>query len=191
MAILGIPVGVIIAISVILLLLIYIISVYNKCTRAQNKVKSQWAQIDVQLTRRAELIPNLVESVKGAMQHERSTLQEVMEARNKFHTARSQGTESEIKANDALASSLNRLIAVAESYPTLQANQNFILMKRELSNTENKISHARMFYNEVVLKFNNLIQVFPANIFAGMLGFREQTLFEADAGERIAPKVSF
>ena len=191
MTVMGIPIVVIVIISVVLLLLIYVISIYNTCTRAQNKVKSQWAQIDVQLTRRAELIPNLVESVKGAMQHERGTLQDVMEARNKFHTARSQGAESEMKANEALASSLNRLIAVAESYPTLQANQNFIIMKQELSNTENKISHARMFYNETVLKFNNLIQVFPTNIFAGMLGFKEQALFEADAGERVAPKVSF
>jgi len=191
MLIVGIPIGVIAAIGVVLLLLIYVISVYNKCTRAQNKVKSQWAQIDVQLTRRAELIPNLVESVKGAMQHERGTLQEVIEARNKFHTARTQGAESEMRANDVLASSLNRLIAVAESYPALQANQNFILMKQELSSTENKISHARMFYNDVVLKFNNLIQVFPTNIFAGMFGFREQALFEASAGERAAPKVSF
>jgi len=181
----------IVVIVIIVFLLLYIVSIYNKCIRARNKVKSQWAQIDVQLTRRADLIPNLIESVKGAMEHERGTLQAVMEARSNFYTSRSQGTINEIQSNDLLASSLNRLMAVAESYPTLQANQNFMLFKTQLSETENKISHSRMFYNEVVLKFNNLIQVFPTNIFAGILGFSEQPLFEADSASRIAPKVSF
>ncbi|MCL2422144.1 MAG: LemA family protein [Defluviitaleaceae bacterium] len=178
-------------VAVVVILFFYIISVYNRCVKMRNKVKSQWAQIDVQLTRRADLIPNIIESVKGAMEHERGTLLEVTEARNKFYDSRSQGAAEEIQSSDVLASSLSRLMAVAESYPALQANQNFMLLKEQLSETENKISHSRMFYNEVVLKFNNLIQVFPTNIVAGILGFREQAMFEASASERAAPRVSF
>jgi len=180
-----------IVIGVAVVLIIYVISVYNKCVKMRNNVKSQWAQVDVQLTRRADLIPNLIESVKGATAHERGTLKEVTEARNNFHTARGQNVASEIAADDALVASLSKLMAVAEAYPVLQANSNFILLKQELSNTENKIGHSRMFYNEVVLKFNNLIQVFPTNIVAGMLGFKEQPLFKAAPEAAVAPKVSF
>ena len=181
----------IITVAVIVVLLFFIITVYNRCITARNRVKNQWAQIDVQLTRRADLVPNLVESVKGAVRHERDTLMEVMQARSNFYTSRSNGPEREIKSSDALSSALSRLMAVAESYPELRANQNFLLLKQELSDTETKISHSRMFYNDTVMKYNNIIQVFPTNIVAGMMGFGSEPFFEADVMARTVPKVGF
>src|SRR4030043_92822 len=161
-----IPIIVIAAIIVILILIF--IGIYNGLIRGRNNVKNAWAQIDVQLKRRHDLIPNLVETVKGYMQHERNTLEAVTKARNLAQQLSSAGAGERSKAEGELSSALARLLAVAESYPDLKANQNFLALQEELTSTENKISFARQFYNDSVLNYNNKVQTFPSNIIAGM-----------------------
>lgn len=176
--------------GIILILIIYIISVYNKLVRARNKVKDQWAQIDVQLKKRVDLIPNIVETVKGYAKHEKETLEEVIKARNSFTSANSIGDE--IEANNQITGALNKLFALSESYPDLKANANFISLQADLKDIEEKISYARQFYNDTVLNFNNLIEMFPSNIIAGMFGFKAGEFFKLENNEeREAPKVSF
>ena len=180
---------IIIIFAVIILLVFYGIGVYNKLVNSRNKVKDQWSQIDVQLKRRADLIPNLVETVKGYAKHEKNTLTEVIEARNKFVSAGS--INEEIEANNQLTGALNKLFALSESYPELKANQNFISLQNDLKDTEDKISYARQFYNDTVLTYNNLVQMFPSNIVANMFKFEVYEFFKIEEKEKEVPKVSF
>ena len=182
-------IGLIVVIVIVVLLVIYIISMYNKFVSLRNRVDNAWAQIDVQLQRRADLIPNLVETVKGYAKHESETLEAVTNARSAVSNA---GTPAEaMQANNVLTSTLKSLFAVAESYPDLKANTNFIELQNELSQTEDKISYMRQSFNDVVMKYNNAIQQFPGNIFAGIFNFKTRDMFDATPGSDVAPKVSF
>lgn len=175
---------------VLLLFVLYIISAYNRLIRLLNEVKNAWAQIDVQLKRRHDLIPNLVETVKGYMQHERATLERITEARN---LAMRPGSVSErAQAEQQLTQALHNFFVVVENYPDLKANQNFLALQEELTSTENRISFARQAYNDAVMNYNNSIQMFPTNIIAGMFGFKQEAFFEIqDVREREVPRVSF
>ena len=185
-------VAVYIIIGVVVVLLIIFLTIYNGLVRRRNQVKNSWAQIDVQLKRRYDLIPNLVETAKGYMKHERETLEAVTKARNLAQQASSAGAGERAKAEGELSSVLSRLLAVVENYPDLKANQNFLALQEELASTENKISFSRQFYNDSVLRYNNQTQVFPSNIVASMFGFKASEFFEVTlAAEREAPKVSF
>jgi LemA protein len=178
--------------GIVVLLILILVGIYNSLVRARNQVKNAWAQIDVQLKRRFDLIPNLVETVKGYMKHERETLEAVTKARNLAQQVASSGAGERAKAEGELGAALGRLIAVAERYPDLKANQNFLALQEELTSTENKISFSRQFYNDSVLKYNNQIQMFPSNMVAGMFGFSASEFFETtEEAERKAPKVSF
>ncbi len=183
----GIVVGVIIVILAIVLWVLY-----NGLVRLRNQVKNAWAQIDVQLKRRYDLVPNLVETVKGYMKHERETLEAVTKARNLAQQVSSAGAGERAKAEGELSSALSRLLAVVERYPDLKANQNFLALQEELTSTENKISFSRQYYNDSVLRYNNQTQMVPSNIVAGMFGFKAGEFFEVTlAAERETPKVSF
>jgi len=167
--------------GIVLLFILILVGIYNGLVRARNQVKNAWAQIDVQLKRRFDLIPNLVETVKGYMKHERETLEAVTKARNLAQQVASSGAGERAKAEGELGAALGRLIAVAERYPDLKANQNFLALQEELTSTENKIGFSRQFYNDSVLKFNNQIQMFPSNIVAGMFSFSASEFFETTA----------
>ncbi len=181
-----------IIIGILVVLLIVFVSIYNGLVRLRNQVKNSWAQIDVQLKRRFDLIPNLMETVKGYMKHERETLEAVTKARNLAQQVSSGGVGERARAEGELSSALARLLVVVERYPDLKANQNFLALQEELTSTENKISFSRQYYNDSVLRYNNQTQVFPSNIVAGMTGFKASEFFEvAVAAEREAPKVSF
>jgi len=181
-----------VVLGIVVLFVLILVGIYNSLVRARNQVKNAWAQIDVQLKRRFDLIPNLVETVKGYMKHERETLEAVTKARNLAQQVASSGVGERAKAEGELGAALSKLIAVAERYPDLKANQNFLALQEELTSTENKISFSRQFYNDSVLKFNNQIQMFPSNIVASMFGFSIAEFFETTVEEeRRAPKVSF
>jgi LemA protein len=185
-----IPLLIILAIIVILFLIF--IGIYNGLVGLRNQVKNAWAQIDVQLKRRYDLIPNLVETVKGYAKHEREVFENVTKARNMAQQVATSGPGVRAQAEGELTAMLGKLIAVAEAYPDLKANQNFLALQEELSSTENKISFSRQFYNDSVLGYNNKIQMFPSNIIAGMFGFVMSEFFEVKTeAERTAPKVSF
>jgi LemA protein len=172
------------------ILLLWLIGVYNSLVRLRNAVKNAWAQIDVQLKRRHDLIPNLMETVKGYMTHERATLENVTKARNLAAQASGVAQQSQAEAN--LNRAMSQFYVVIENYPDLKANQNFLALQEELASTENKIGFARQFYNDQVMQFNNQIQMFPSNVVAGMFSFTEAQSFEVeDAAQREAPKVSF
>lgn len=179
-------------IGVIVILIIAFVAIYNGLVRSRNQVKNAWAQIDVQLKRRHDLIPNLMETVKGYMKHERETLEAVTKARTLAQQVASAGPGERGKVEGELSSALTRLLAVAERYPDLKASQNFLALQEELASTENKISFSRQFYNDAVLTYNNQTQMFPSNIVAGMAGFKAGEFFEVTvAAEKEAPKVSF
>jgi LemA protein len=181
-----------IIIAIVVILLFIFLGTYNGLVRLRNQVKNAWAQIDVQLKRRHDLIPNLVETVKGYMTHERGTLEAVTNARNLAQKGTSQGAGERAKLEGDLSSALARLLVVVEQYPNLKANQNFLALQEELTSTENKISFSRQYYNDSVLNYNNKTQMFPSNIIAGMSGFKASEFFEVKAPEeREAPKVSF
>lgn len=181
---------IVIAIIVVLVLLIlYVISTYNGLISLRNKKDDQWSQIDVQLKRRADLIPNLVEIVKGYAKHESETLEKVIEARNTYMTAKT--PEEEMKASGEVTQALNKLLALSEAYPELKANQNFLGLQQDVSDTEDKISYARQFYNDSVLTYNNKVQMFPSNIIAGMFNFTKASFFEVSDSDKEAPKISF
>ena len=181
-----------IILGIIGLLLIFFWAAYNGLVRLRNQVKNAWAQIDVQLKRRYDLIPNLMETVKGYMTHERETLEAVTNARNLAQQVSSAGAGARAKAEGELSSALSRLLAVVENYPDLKANQNFLALQEELTSTENKISFSRQYYNDSVLRYNNQTQMFPSNFVASMTGFKASEFFEVTlAVEREAPKVSF
>lgn len=181
--------GLIIVIVIVVLVALWLISTYNGLVSLRNKVKDQWAQIDVLLKRRSDLIPNIVETVKGYAKHEEGTLEAVVAARNKLVAAPTK--EAEIEANGELTGALNRLFALTEAYPDLKANQNFMDLQSNLKDTEDKISYARQFYNDAVLKYQNKIEMFPSNIVAGMFGFKTEKFFEATEAEKETPKVQF
>jgi LemA protein len=184
--------GIVIGAIVVIAILFYI-ATYNGLVGLRNAMKNAWAQIDVQLKRRRDLIPNLVETVKGYMEHERGTLEAVTNARNIAQSLSGNANVADIaKAEGQLSGALARLLAVVENYPNLKANQNFLALQEELTSTENKISFSRQYYNDSVLKYNNKIQMFPSNIIANMSGFKAGDFFEVTAPEeREAPKVSF
>ena len=185
-------IAVYIIIGIVVVILIPFIITYNGLVRRRNQVKNAWAQIDVQLKRRYDLIPNLMETVKGYVKHERETLEAVTNARNLAQQVASAGAGARAKAEGELSSALSRLLAVVENYPDLKANQNFLALQEELTSTENKISFSRQYYNDSVLRYNNQTQMFPSNIIAGMTGFKASEFFEVTvATEREAPKVSF
>jgi len=176
-------------IGVVAFLILWLVFLFNSLVMLRNQVKNAFAQIDVQLKRRYDLIPNLVETVKGYAKHEKELFTEVTKARSAIMSAKS--LPDRAKAENALSGTLKSLFAVAENYPQLKANENFLQLQEELSGTESKIAYARQFYNDIVMKFNTKIQTFPSNIFARMLGFTEQQSFEAAAEERKNVKVQF
>jgi LemA protein len=177
-----------IVLAIAAVLVIWVIASYNRLVGLRNQVANGWRQIDVQLKRRHDLIPNLVNTVRGAMDFERDTLTAVMDARAKALTA--SGPADAAQKEGQLTQALGRLLAVAENYPTLKANENVKMLQEELSATENKVGFARQFYNDIATKFNTAQQVFPTNIFANMLGFKPSELFEiTDAKEREVPVV--
>ena len=179
-----------ILLAVVALVVVWAIALYNRLVGLRNQVLNGWRQIDVQLKRRHDLIPNLVNTVRGAMEFERDTLTQVMEARARAVSAT--GPADAARKEGELSQALGRLFAVAENYPTLRANENVKMLQEELTSTENKISFARQAYNDAVLFFNNKIEMFPSNVIAGMFNFRPQEFFEVeDATQREAPKVSF
>ena len=179
-------------IGIVVVLILWFVFIFNGLVRLRNQVKNAWAQIDVQLKRRHDLIPNLVETVKGYKDFERSTLEAVTKARNVAQQAIGQGVGAQAKAEGELSGALTRLLAVVERYPDLKANQNFLALQEQLTSTENKISFSRQFYNDSVLNYNNKTQMFPSNIVAAMTGFKQGEFFQVEkAEEREVPKVSF
>ena len=174
---------------VILLIVLWFISTYNKLVRLRNSVKDQWSQVDVQLKRRFDLIPNLVETVKGYAKHEKETLNSVVEARNSALNA--QTPDAEIKANNELSGALSKLLVLSESYPELKADANFRSLQESLEEVEEKISYARQFYNDTVLKYKNAIETFPTVLIAGMFGFKQEQFFAATEEEKQVVKVKF
>ncbi|MGA7616210.1 MAG: LemA family protein [Thermoanaerobaculia bacterium] len=165
---------------------------YNGLVQARNEVKNSWSQIDVQLNRRHDLIPNLVETVKGYMHHERETLEAVTKARQQAIQVSGSNIEERAKVENQLSQTLRSLFAVAESYPDLKANQNFLALQEELTSTENKISFARQYYNDSVMRLNNKTEMFPTNIIAGMFNFKAAEFFQVETPDiRQAVKVQF
>ena len=183
----------IIPLAALLLIGLFVMSIYNGLVSRRNEAKNSWSQIDVQLKRRYDLIPNLVETAKGYMKHERETLENVIKARQQAVDLRNAGNIGELmKADGALTQMLGRLFAVAEGYPDLKANQNMLALQEELTSTENRVGFARQAYNDSVMKMNNGIEQFPANIIAGMFNFKQGEFFEVESQEeRKAVKVSF
>ena len=185
----GVAVVIIIIVGILALLVFYVIGIYNKLVNARNKVENQFSQVDIQLKRRADLIPNLVETVKGYAKHEEGTLKGVIEARNKAVNA---GTVNEkVEANNELTGALNKLFALAEAYPDLKANENFMELQKDLKDTEDKITYARQFYNDSAMAFNNLVQMFPSNFVANMFNFKPYDYFKIAEEEKETPKVKF
>ena len=186
----GLGTGLLIALVIVVAIVAFIISIYNALVRLKNQVKNAWSQIDVQLKRRHDLIPNLVETAKGYMEHERGTFEAITEARAKAMGAGNVADAS--AAEGALSGALSNFMLVVENYPDLKANANFLSLQEELTSTENKIAFARQGYNDQVLFFNNKIQMFPSNIVAGMFGYKQQDFFEVEsAEERKVPEVKF
>jgi LemA protein len=183
----------IIPLAVILLVVMWWIGTYNGLVSRRNETKNSWSQIDVQLKRRYDLIPNLVETAKGYMKHERETLEAVVKARQTCVDLRSAGNVGELmKAEGTLAGSLRQLFAVAENYPELKANQNMLQLQEELTSTENRIGFARQAYNDSVMRYNNACEQFPGSVIANMSGFKMAEFFEVEAQEeRKAVKVQF
>ena len=181
---------IVVAIIVILvLLLVWVITTYNSLITLRNRVKDQWAQIDVQLKRRFDLIPNLVETIKGYAKHEKETLESVIKARNTYTTAVT--PEEQMKADGELTRAISKLFALTESYPELKANTNFQQLQQELTETEEKIASARQFYNDTVLQYNNKVEMVPSNIVASLFKFNKEAFFEANEKERENVQVKF
>ena len=180
----GLIIGIIIAV-----LVLFVILLYNSLIRLRNQVKNSWAQIDVQLKRRNDLIPNLVNTVKGYMKHEKTVLENITKARSAIMQASS--VKDKAEASNQLTETLKSLFAVSENYPDLKANQNFLQLQEEITGTENKIAYSRQHYNDIVMVFNTKIETFPNSVFAGMLKFDQEDMFEATEAERKNVKVEF
>ena len=176
-------------IAIVALVLLYFVSVYNGLIARRNQVREEWATVDTQLKRRDDLIPNLVNTVKGATEHESKTLEAVIAARNSAISAT--GAEDKAMAENQLTGALKSIFALAESYPTLRANENFLELQRELTDTETKIQAARQFYNTVVMGLNTAVQQFPTNMIANMFHIGTEKFFEIEEAEKVAPKVEF
>ena len=176
-------------IAVVVIIVLWVISTHNKLVGLRNSVEDQWSQIDVQLKRRFDLIPNIVETVKGYATHEKETLEAVLRARNTFVTATT--PEGEMEAENQVSGALTRLFALSESYPGLKADAIFSDLQNQLKETENKIAFARQFYNDTVLKYKNGIEVFPSSIVARIFGFKPRSFFEVSLSERENVKVKF
>jgi LemA protein len=186
----GTLIALVVIVAVLFLIVLAVIGVYNALVRLRNQVGNAWSQIDVQLKRRHDLIPNLVETAKGYMKHERETFEAITKARSAAMGAKSvaEATRTEGQLTDALS----KFMLVVENYPELKANQNFLALQEELASTENRIAFARQNYNDQVLFYNNRIQMFPSNVVAGMFAFTKRDFFEIQAAaERETPKVSF
>ncbi|MEM4254999.1 MAG: LemA family protein [Candidatus Norongarragalinales archaeon] len=178
-----------ILVGIIAIILVFVVLLYNGLVRARNMVDNAWSQIDVQLKKRSDLIPNLVETVKGYAKHEREAFKEVTEARTKFLNAKTIGEKA--RASNMITDALKSIFAVAEAYPQLRASENFKHLQEELSDIEGKIAYARQFYNDSVLEYNNSIQVFPNSLVAGPFGFSKREFFEVSVEERKSVKVKF
>lgn len=186
----GIGIILLVLVVIVLGLLGWIASAYNGLVRPRNQLENAWAQIDVQLKRRSDLIPNLVETVKGYAAHERETLERVIQARNMAVSAK--GVADRAQAENVLTGALKSLFAVAEAYPNLKADQNFMRLQEELTSTENKVAFSRQFYNDSAMSYNTRIEIFPHNLIAGMFNFTRREFFEVkEETVREAPKVSF
>ncbi|HIJ73758.1 MAG TPA: LemA family protein [Candidatus Hydrogenedentes bacterium] len=171
-------------------IVVWVIGIFNGLVRLRNQVKNAWSQIDVQLKRRHDLIPNLIETVKGYMSHERETLENITKARNL--AVQASGVANQAQAETNLNRALGQFYLVVENYPDLKANQNFLSLQEELTSTENKIGFSRQHYNDQAMRLNNKIEMFPSNIVAGMFNFKQAEFFELeDEAERAVPKVSF
>jgi len=180
----------IIIIVVVVLLILFFIVQYNGLVRLRNSIDNAWSQIDVQLKRRHDLIPNLIETVKGYAAHESGTFEKVVAARNAAVNA--QGPQQAAQAENVLTGALRSIFALAEAYPDLKANQNFLALQEELTSTEDRISYARQFYNDRVLRYDNKLETFPSNTIAGMFNFKPREYFETqDPTDREVPKVQF
>lgn len=179
----------IIIIVIVVLILLWGIATYNSLVDFRNRVKDAWSQIDVQLKRRFDLIPNLVETVKGYTKHESETLEEVIKARNTYLSATL--PEDQLKADGELTNAINKLFALSENYPDLKANQNFQQLQQELQQTEDKIAMSRQFYNDIVMQYNNKIEMVPSNIIASLFKFKQEKFFEAKESEKENVKVQF
>jgi LemA protein len=175
---------------VVVLLIVYLIAAYNGLIRRRNQIENAWSQIDVQLKRRLDLIPNLVETVKGYAAHERETLDAVIQARNSAIAAPAT-PHDQAAADNQLTGALRQVFALGEAYPDLKANQNFLALQEELTATEGRVAYARQFYNDSVLDYNNKLQQFPTMIYARMLKFEPREYFEADEAARTVPTVEF
>lgn len=183
-------IALLVILAIIVGLALWAVGIYNSLVRFRNEISNSWAQIDVQLKRRTDLIPNLVETVKGYASHERETLEKVIKARNMAVEATNM--EDRLAGENMLTGALKSLFAVSEAYPDLKANQNFLALQEELTSTENKIGFARQFFNDRVLAYNNQRETFPANIIAGMFNFERKPFFEVvEPEERDVPKVAF
>jgi LemA protein len=180
---------IVIAIVVAVALALFVVVLYNRLVRLRNRVENAWAQVDVQLRRRYDLIPNLVETVKGYASHERATFEEVTQARTRAQEART--VEEQAQAENMLTAAIGRLFAVAEAYPELRATENFQQLQTELSETENKIQVARQVYNDTVLTYENARETVPTNLIAGLFGFGPKEYFEIEEPAREAPRVQF
>ena len=180
---------IILLVLVVLIFVLIYIGYHNKIIRMENRIDNSWAQIDVQLRRRAELIPNLMETVKGYMKHEKEVLENVTKARSALMSAKS--PQENINADNMLTGALKSLFAVAENYPDLKANQNFLNLQDELTNTENKIAYSRQHFNDSVLSFNNTIETFPGMWFAKRMGKKTREMLQIPEASREVPKVSF
>ncbi len=178
-----------IVLAIVVVLIVFVVGIYNKMVRLRNRIENAWAQIDVQLKRRWDLIPNLVETVKGYASHERETLEAVISARNAATTA--EGPAAQAQSENMLTGALRQLFALSEAYPDLKANENFRDLQEELTATEGRIAYSRQLYNDTVLKYNNSIQTFPGVVMAGPMGFSAREYFEADDESRGTVSVEF
>ncbi|HOB26212.1 MAG TPA: LemA family protein [Bacilli bacterium] len=179
----------IILIAIVVVLLLIIGATYNSLVQLRNKVRDQFSQIDVQLKKRFDLIPNLVETVKGYAKHESETFEAVIKARNSYQTAKTD--DDKIAANQEITTGLSKLFALAENYPELKANTNFLDLQSQLKDIEDKIAYSRQFYNDSVLSYNNKVEMFPSNIIAGMFNFKTEKFFEASNEEKENVQVKF
>jgi LemA protein len=184
-------VSILIFLGIVVVIGIFIIGLYNGLVRARNEVKNAWSSIDVQLKRRHDLIPNVIEAVKGYAAHERQTLDAVIKARQEAVTSTG-NVEERAKAENVLTQTLRSLFALAEAYPNLKANENFIALQGELAATENKIGFSRQYYNDSAMRYKNRVEMFPGNLIAGMYNFQAEPFFQLEeAGDRAVPQVKF